>query len=106
VLPVTQVGAAVSVTLIAGLFQLLMRLCRLGVIATYMSSSFISGFMTASAIQIIVSQVCNTLDTTVVCHFFITYWLYLVLLLQLQIPFLETLHDIKAGHKVYVAQAL
>jgi MFS superfamily sulfate permease-like transporter len=52
-----QVDFAVSVTLMAGLFQLLMRVCRLGVIATYMSSAFVGGFMTASAIQIIVSQV-------------------------------------------------
>lgn len=57
VLIIIQVSAAMSVTLMAGLFQLLMRICRLGVIATYMSSSFIGGFMTASAIQIIVSQV-------------------------------------------------
>jgi len=52
-----QVGVAVSVTLIAGLFQLAMRVCRLGIIVTYMSKPFIEAFLTASATQIIVAQV-------------------------------------------------
>jgi MFS superfamily sulfate permease-like transporter len=47
----------VSVTLIAGLFQLLIRVCRLGVVATYMSMPFIGGFMAGSAIQIMIAQV-------------------------------------------------
>jgi MFS superfamily sulfate permease-like transporter len=51
----------VSVSLIAGLFQLLMFICRLGVVATYMSSPFIGGFMTGSAVQIMVSQVIKSL---------------------------------------------
>ena len=41
----------------AGLFQLLMYVCRLGVIATYMSKPFVNGFMTGAALQIITSQV-------------------------------------------------
>ena len=52
-----QVGVAMSVTLIAGLFQMAMRICRLGVICTFMSMPFIVAFLTASATQIIVSQV-------------------------------------------------
>ena len=51
-----RVGVAVSVTLVAGIFQLLMRLCRLGVVATYMSMPFVGGFMTGSALQIMISQ--------------------------------------------------
>jgi len=56
------VGVAVSVTLLAGLFQLAMRLVlTLGryvdVIFTYMSMPFIEAFLTASATQIIVAQV-------------------------------------------------
>jgi len=46
-----------SVTLLAGLCQLTMRVFRLGVLATYMSMPFISAFMTGSAVQIMVSQV-------------------------------------------------
>ena len=52
-----QVGVAVSVTLIAGLFQLVMRICQLGVVCTFMSMPFIVAFLTASATQIIVTQV-------------------------------------------------
>ena len=52
-----QVGVAVSVTLVAGLFQLAMRVCQLGVVCTFMSMAFIVAFLTASATQIIVSQV-------------------------------------------------
>jgi len=56
------VGVAVSVTLLAGLFQLAMRLVLtlgsfVGVIFTYMSMPFIEAFLTASATQIIVAQV-------------------------------------------------
>lgn len=51
-----KVSIAVSVTLIAGLFQLLMRVCRLGMLTTYMSMPFVGSFMAGSALQIIVSQ--------------------------------------------------
>jgi len=54
---IAQVGIAVSVTLVAGLFQLAMRVCQLGVICTFMSMPFIVAFLTASATQIIVAQV-------------------------------------------------
>ena len=57
VLALIQVAIATSVTLMAGLFQLLMYVCRLGVIATYMSKPFIGGFMTGAAAQIITAQV-------------------------------------------------
>ena len=56
-----QVGVAVSVTLIAGLFQLAMRVCQLGIICTFMSMPFIVAFLTASATQIIVAQVNTSL---------------------------------------------
>ena len=47
-----------SVTLVAGLFQLAMRVCQLGgVLCTYMSMPFIVAFLTAAATQIIVTQV-------------------------------------------------
>ena len=45
-----------SVTLLAGLCQLAMCLLRLGVITTYMSAPFVSGFMIGSAMQIMTSQ--------------------------------------------------
>lgn len=51
-----RVSIAVSVTLIAGLFQLVMRVCRLGMLTTYMSMPFVGSFMAGSALQIMVCQ--------------------------------------------------
>lgn len=49
-------GAAISLALISGLLLLLMGLLRLGFLANFLSHPVISGFITASAIQIAVSQ--------------------------------------------------
>jgi len=54
---IVQVGVAVSVTLVAGLFQLVMRVFGLGIICSFMSMPFIVAFFTASATLGIVLQV-------------------------------------------------
>lgn len=48
-----------------------MYFCRLGVLATYMSSPFVTGFMTGSAVQIIIAQV----GFYTVLEFWLTYTL-------------------------------
>jgi len=57
------VEIATSVTLVAGLFQLAMRICQLGVICSFMSMPFIIAFLTASATQIVIAQVIDLWDT-------------------------------------------
>ncbi|ELT90545.1 hypothetical protein CAPTEDRAFT_72617, partial [Capitella teleta] len=52
-----KVGIAMSVSLIMGLVQLAMWLLNLGILATYMSTPFISAFMTGAACHIITSQI-------------------------------------------------
>lgn len=52
-----KVNVAVSVSCLIGLFQLGLSLLRLSVFATFMSSTFVGGFMTGAACHIITSQV-------------------------------------------------
>ncbi len=52
-----KVGVAVSLTLMIGMFQLAMALLRLGVVATFMSQSFVSSFLTGATLVIILGQI-------------------------------------------------
>nr|XP_028603001.1 chloride anion exchanger [Podarcis muralis] len=51
-----RVVVAASVTMLAGIFQLLLGVLRVGFIVIYLSQSLISGFTTAAAIHVVVSQ--------------------------------------------------
>ena len=63
-----KIGIAVSLTLMIGLFQLVMGVFRVGIIATFMSMTFISGFLTGSAVVIITSQLPGLLCLTLPRH--------------------------------------
>ncbi|XP_015261488.1 PREDICTED: chloride anion exchanger [Gekko japonicus] len=51
-----RVMVAASVTMLAGIFQLLLGVLRIGFIVIYLSQSLISGFTTGAAIHVVVSQ--------------------------------------------------
>ncbi|XP_073429651.1 chloride anion exchanger-like [Dendrobates tinctorius] len=51
-----RVVVAASVTVLAGIFQLALGLLQIGFIVIYLSDSLISGFTTAAAIHVLVSQ--------------------------------------------------
>ncbi|XP_077120918.1 chloride anion exchanger-like [Ranitomeya variabilis] len=51
-----RVVVAASVTVLAGIFQLALGLLQVGFIVIYLSDSLISGFTTAAAIHVLVSQ--------------------------------------------------
>ncbi|XP_068787239.1 chloride anion exchanger [Struthio camelus] len=51
-----RVMVAASVTFLAGIFQLLLGILQFGFIVIYLSQSLISGFTTAAAIHVVVSQ--------------------------------------------------
>ncbi|KAJ6666289.1 hypothetical protein lerEdw1_000561 [Lerista edwardsae] len=51
-----RVMVAASVTMLAGIFQLLLGVLRVGFIVIYLSQSLISGFTTAAAIHVVMSQ--------------------------------------------------
>ncbi|KAG8142629.1 hypothetical protein E2320_005837 [Naja naja] len=51
-----RVMVAVSVTVLAGIFQLVLGVLRVGFIVIYLSQPLISGFTTAAAIHVFVSQ--------------------------------------------------
>ncbi|XP_056429603.1 chloride anion exchanger-like [Hyla sarda] len=51
-----RVTVAASVTVLAGIFQLALGLLQVGFIVIYLSESLISGFTTAAAIHVLVSQ--------------------------------------------------
>ncbi|XP_051174059.1 solute carrier family 26 member 6-like [Leptopilina boulardi] len=52
----TNIQVATSVTFMVGLIQLLMYVFRLGVISTLLSETFVNGFTTGAAIQVLISQ--------------------------------------------------
>uniref|UniRef100_A0A8D2LZ27 Solute carrier family 26 member 3 n=1 Tax=Varanus komodoensis TaxID=61221 RepID=A0A8D2LZ27_VARKO len=51
-----RIMVAASVTVLAGIFQLLLGILQVGFIVIYLSQSLISGFTTAAAIHVFVSQ--------------------------------------------------
>ena len=52
-----KVGVACAVSLIAGIIQILMGFLNLGIVSSFMSMSFVGGFMTGAAFHIATSQV-------------------------------------------------
>ncbi|XP_052064184.1 sulfate transporter-like [Mytilus californianus] len=60
-----KVSVAAGSSFIVGLLLLIMGLCRMGFITSYLSSSFIAAFTTTGAIHIISSQVPNALGITI-----------------------------------------
>lgn len=56
-----KVSVAAGSACIVGILLLVMGLCRLGFITSYLSSSFITGFTTAAATHILTSQIPNAL---------------------------------------------
>ncbi|KAM4676734.1 chloride anion exchanger-like [Discoglossus pictus] len=60
-----RVEIAASITVLAGIFQLAMGLLQIGFIVIYLSDSLISGFTTAAAIHVLVSQLKFILGLTI-----------------------------------------
>ncbi|XP_066561037.1 chloride anion exchanger [Amia ocellicauda] len=60
-----QVMVAASVTFLVGIFQLALGLLQIGFIVIYMSDTLVSGFTTAAAVHILVSQLKFILGLTV-----------------------------------------
>jgi hypothetical protein len=52
----TNIAVASSLSLLVGMIQFLMGLCGLGVLSSYFSDTFISGYTCGSAIYVVVSQ--------------------------------------------------
>lgn len=59
------IAAALSVTLVTGIIQLLMGLCRMGALANFISPSVLLGFLTASGLTIGVVQLKDILGIAV-----------------------------------------
>ncbi|XP_058805489.1 solute carrier family 26 member 6-like isoform X2 [Phymastichus coffea] len=57
----TPIQVATSVTFMVGIIQLIMYVFRLGVISTLLSETFVNGFTTGAAIQVLLSQVFDLL---------------------------------------------
>ncbi|XP_068963059.1 chloride anion exchanger [Petaurus breviceps papuanus] len=60
-----KIMAAASITVLVGIFQLALGLLQIGFIVIYLSEALISGFTTAAAIQVLVSQLKFILQLTV-----------------------------------------
>ncbi|XP_006882692.1 PREDICTED: chloride anion exchanger [Elephantulus edwardii] len=63
-----RVMVAASVTVLSGIIQLLLGVLRIGFVVIYLSDSLISGFTTAAAIHVLVSQLKFMLQLTVPAH--------------------------------------
>ncbi|XP_006198582.1 chloride anion exchanger [Vicugna pacos] len=63
-----KVLVAASITVLSGIIQLLMGVLQLGFVVIYLSESLISGFTTAAAIHVLVSQLKFILQLTVPAH--------------------------------------
>ncbi|KAI4584853.1 hypothetical protein MJG53_006387 [Ovis ammon polii x Ovis aries] len=63
-----KVIVAATVTMLSGIIQLLMGVLRLGFVVIYLSESLISGFTTAAAIHVVVSQLKFMFQLTVPAH--------------------------------------
>ncbi|XP_043943225.1 chloride anion exchanger-like [Protopterus annectens] len=51
-----RVLAAASITVLAGIFQLALGICRVGFLVIYLSDPLVSGYTTAAAVHVFVSQ--------------------------------------------------
>ncbi|GAB1297371.1 Chloride anion exchanger [Apodemus speciosus] len=65
---VQKVTVAASVTVLSGIIQLLLGVLQVGFVVIYLSESLISGFTTAAAIHVLVSQLKFMLQLTVPAH--------------------------------------
>ncbi|XP_004439339.1 chloride anion exchanger [Diceros bicornis minor] len=63
-----SVMVAATVTILSGIIQLLLGVLRIGFVVIYLSESLISGFTTAAAIHVVVSQLKFILQLTVPAH--------------------------------------
>ncbi|XP_066897740.1 chloride anion exchanger [Kogia breviceps] len=63
-----KVMVAATVTILSGIIQLLMGALQLGFVVIYLSESLISGFTTAAAVHVLVSQLKFILQLTVPAH--------------------------------------
>ncbi|KAM9077024.1 chloride anion exchanger [Megaptera novaeangliae] len=63
-----KVMVAATVTILSGIIQLLMGVLQLGFVVIYLSESLISGFTTAAAVHVLVSQLKFILQLTVPAH--------------------------------------
>ncbi|XP_037693391.1 chloride anion exchanger [Choloepus didactylus] len=63
-----KVMVAATVTVLSGIIQLAMGVLRIGFVVIYLSDSLISGFTTAAAIHVLVSQLKFILQLTVPAH--------------------------------------
>ncbi|XP_032617275.1 chloride anion exchanger [Hylobates moloch] len=65
---VERVKAAVAVTVLSGIIQLAFGILRIGFVVIYLSESLISGFTTAAAVHVLVSQLKFIFQLTVPSH--------------------------------------
>ncbi|XP_059964838.1 chloride anion exchanger [Mesoplodon densirostris] len=63
-----KVMVAATVTILSGIIQLLMGVLQLGFVVIYLSESLISGFTTAAAVHVLVSQLKFILQLSVPAH--------------------------------------
>ncbi|KAM6202283.1 chloride anion exchanger [Rhynchocyon petersi] len=63
-----RVMVAASVTVLSGIIQLILGVLQVGFVVIYLSDSLISGFTTAAAIHVLVSQLKFMLQLTVPAH--------------------------------------
>ncbi|XP_069318046.1 chloride anion exchanger [Eulemur rufifrons] len=63
-----KVMVAATVTVISGIIQLILGVLRIGFVVIYLSESLISGFTTAAAVHVLVSQLKFILQLTVPSH--------------------------------------
>ncbi|XP_008828938.1 chloride anion exchanger [Nannospalax galili] len=63
-----KIMVAASITVLSGIIQLLLGVLKIGFVVIYLSESLISGFTTAAAIHVLVSQLKFMLQLTVPAH--------------------------------------
>ncbi|XP_044534980.1 chloride anion exchanger [Gracilinanus agilis] len=63
-----RVTISATITILAGIIQLIMGILQIGFIVNYFSESLISGFTTAAAVHVLVSQLKFMLQITVPSH--------------------------------------
>lgn len=61
----TPIQVATAVCLVVGLWQVLLGVCRLGVLSVLLSDTLVSGFTTGAAVHVLTSQVKNLLGVKV-----------------------------------------
>jgi len=64
----TPIQVATAVCFVVGLWQVLLGVCRLGVLSVLLSDTLVSGFTTGAAVHVLTSQVKNLLGVKVQRH--------------------------------------